>query len=69
MGNTRYRYCHEVFNTTALPFSFIDLGLFDANIRAVLSRAKGKSIRTANDIKGMKCLDHDVITVEYALRG
>lgn len=54
MENTRYRYYREVFNTTPMPFAFVDMDLFDANLRAILLRANGKSIRIAS--KSLRCV-------------
>lgn len=54
MGSARYQYYRDVFKTTLMPFAFVDLDLFDANIHAVLSRANGKSIRIAS--KSIRCV-------------
>lgn len=53
-GDARYRYYRDVFRDTPMPFAFVDLDLFDANIRAVLERAQGKPIRVAS--KSIRCL-------------
>ncbi len=39
MGTVRYNYYRDVFNSVPMPFAFVDLDCFDANIHAILARA------------------------------
>ncbi len=50
----RYQYYKRIFRDTPMPFAFVDLDLFDENVRAVLERARGKPIRIAS--KSIRCL-------------
>lgn len=43
-----YAYYRRVFAGRRLPFAYLDLDLFDENIRQVVSRAGGKRIRVAS---------------------
>lgn len=50
---SRYHYYKSIFKTTPMPFAFVDLDLFDENIRAIQTRASGKPIRIAS--KSIRC--------------
>src|SRR5258707_2000834 len=43
-----YAYYKEVFNGRPLPFAYLDLDLFDQNIREIATRARGKQVRLAS---------------------
>src|SRR5258707_4154529 len=43
-----YRYYREVFRGRPMPFAYLDLDLFDENVRLIASRAGGKRIRVAS---------------------
>lgn len=43
-----YAYYHRAFTGRTMPFAFVDLDLFDANIRAIASRAAGRYVRVAS---------------------
>ena len=49
-----YQYYKRVFQGVPMPFAFVDLDRFDANIRGVLARAGDKPIRVAS--KSIRCL-------------
>ncbi len=49
-----YQYYKGVFQGVPMPFAFVDLDLFDANIQGVLARAGGRPIRVAS--KSIRCL-------------
>lgn len=55
MGTVRYNYYRDVFNSVPMPFAFVDLDCFDANIHAILARANGKFIRLAS--KSLRCVE------------
>jgi len=50
----RYQYYREVFRGRQMPFAFVDLDLFDENIRQIAQRAKNKKIRIAS--KSVRCV-------------
>ncbi len=50
-----YAYYKQVFAGQRLPFAFVDLDLFSANVRAVQSRAGTKRVRLAS--KSIRCVD------------
>ncbi|HXH19924.1 MAG TPA: amino acid deaminase/aldolase [Chitinophagales bacterium] len=50
-----YKYYKEVFRGRQMPFAFVDLDLFDENIRQVAARARGKQIRVAS--KSLRCIE------------
>jgi D-serine deaminase-like pyridoxal phosphate-dependent protein len=52
--NRTYAYYKQVFHDRPMPFAFVDLDLFDANIKAIVQRANGKKIRVAS--KSIRCL-------------
>lgn len=54
MGNARYRYYRDVFNSVTMPFAFVDLDGFDANLHAILARAGSTPIRVAS--KSIRCV-------------
>lgn len=43
-----YSYYRSVFSGRRMPFAYVDLDLFDANIRQVVERAAGKRVRVAS---------------------
>jgi D-serine deaminase-like pyridoxal phosphate-dependent protein len=49
-----YSYYKAVFSQHPLPFAFVDLDLFDANIQQVLQRAGTKRVRLAS--KSIRCV-------------
>jgi D-serine deaminase-like pyridoxal phosphate-dependent protein len=49
-----YDYYKQVFNGRPMPFAYLDLDLFDENIRQIASRAGGKHIRLAS--KSLRCV-------------
>lgn len=49
-----YAYYKSVFAGRAMPFAFVDLDLFDENIRQIAARAKGKHMRLAS--KSLRCV-------------
>lgn len=50
-----YDYYRSVFAGRRMPFAYLDLDLFDENIRQVLSRAGSKRVRVAS--KSIRCVD------------
>ncbi|GCE45636.1 D-serine deaminase-like pyridoxal phosphate-dependent protein [Thermosporothrix hazakensis] len=40
-----YAYYREIFQGQRMPFAFVDLDLFDRNVRTALRRARGKQVR------------------------
>ena len=49
-----YAYYRSVFAGRAMPFAFVDLDLFDENIRQIAARARGKHVRLAS--KSLRCV-------------
>lgn len=49
-----YRYYHSIFQGVPMPFAFVDLDRFDANVQSVLSRAQGVPVRVAS--KSVRCI-------------
>lgn len=49
-----YAYYKQVFNNRPMPFAYLDLDLFDENIRQIAARAGGKRIRLAS--KSLRCV-------------
>ena len=49
-----YEYYREIFKDIQMPFAFVDLDLFDQNIKDVLKRARGKNVRIAS--KSVRCV-------------
>lgn len=43
-----YNDYRQIFQNCPMPFAFVDLDLFDENIRAITGRAQGKNIRVAS---------------------
>src|SRR5258706_2705483 len=43
-----YAYYKEIFSRHTMPFAYLDLELFDQNIRQVVARAGGKRVRLAS---------------------
>src|SRR6266849_487626 len=43
-----YTYYKELFSRHTMPFAYLDLDLFDQNIRQVVARAGGKRVRLAS---------------------
>lgn len=52
--NSQYAYYSEVFRGMPMPLAFVDLDLFDENVRAVLNRAGDKNICLAS--KSIRCV-------------
>lgn len=48
-----YRHYKDVFKGRQMPFAFVDLDLFDENVKNIAARAKGKHIRIAS--KSVRC--------------
>jgi len=48
-----YAHYRRVFEGRRMPFAFVDLELFDANVDAIAQRAKGRPIRVAS--KSVRC--------------
>ena len=48
-----YAYYKRVLGARPMPFAFVDLDLFDANIDAIAQRAQGRPIRVAS--KSVRC--------------
>lgn len=55
MQSPSYRGYKEIFKGQSMPFAFLDLDLFDENIRQIKPRAKGKKIRVAS--KSVRCVE------------
>ncbi len=53
MSKPTYDYYREIFRRQEMPFAFVDLDLFDQNIREILPRAGSKLIRVAS--KSVRC--------------
>ncbi len=49
-----YAYYQEIFRGQRLPLAYLDLDLFDENVRQVVARASGKRIRVAS--KSLRCI-------------
>ncbi len=49
-----YSYYRDIFRGRLMPLAFVDLDLFDANIDAVLGRARGRAICVAS--KSVRCV-------------
>lgn len=49
-----YPYYREIFRGRPMPFAYLDLDLFEENIRQVASKAGGKRIRVAS--KSLRCV-------------
>ena len=49
-----YPYYREIFRGRPMPFAYLDLDLFEENIREIASRAGGKRIRVAS--KSLRCV-------------
>jgi D-serine deaminase-like pyridoxal phosphate-dependent protein len=49
-----YQTYKRIFQGCPMPFAYVDLDLFDANIQAIRQRAGGKQIRVAS--KSIRCL-------------
>ncbi|MDX2003413.1 MAG: amino acid deaminase/aldolase [Chitinophagales bacterium] len=52
--NRSYQYYKGVFKGQQMPFAFVDLDLFDENIRQIIPRAGNKKIRIAS--KSVRCV-------------
>lgn len=48
-----YQYYKNIFKDVELPYAFVDLDLFDENIKQIAPRAKDKTIRIAS--KSVRC--------------
>ncbi len=48
-----YQHYKDVFKGRQMPFAFVDLDLFDENVKSIAARAKGKRIRIAS--KSVRC--------------
>ena len=53
--NSKYNYYKEAIKNEHLPLAFVDLDLFDENIRAILKRSGSKKIRIAS--KSIRCVE------------
>ncbi len=54
MNNTRtYSYYRSIFQNHSLPLAFVDLDLFDLNLKKIVDKAQGKKIRIAS--KSIRC--------------
>ena len=49
-----YTYYRDIFRGRPMPFAYLDLDLFEENIRQIASRTGGKRIRVAS--KSLRCL-------------
>ena len=49
-----YSYYREIFKGRPMPFAYLDLDLFEENIRQIASQAGGKRIRVAS--KSLRCV-------------
>jgi len=49
-----YPYYREIFRGRPMPFAYLDLDLFDENIRQIAAKAGGKRIRVAS--KSLRCV-------------
>src|SRR5260370_24609571 len=49
-----YPYYREIFRGRPMPFAYLDLDLFEENIRQIASKAGGKRIRLAS--KSLRCI-------------
>ena len=49
----KYQYYRKIFKDKELPLAFVDLDLFDENVRAIIERAGQKRIRVAS--KSIRC--------------
>jgi D-serine deaminase-like pyridoxal phosphate-dependent protein len=50
-----YNYYKEIFKNKQMPFAFVDMDLFNKNIKDIIKRADGKKIRIAS--KSIRCVD------------
>jgi D-serine deaminase-like pyridoxal phosphate-dependent protein len=53
--NSKYNFYKEALKNERLPLAFVDLDLFDENIRAILKRSGTKKIRIAS--KSIRCVE------------
>lgn len=69
MQQPTYDYYKKIFRNSPLPYAFVDLDLFDENIRNIKPRAKGKKIRVAS--KSVRCADllQHILTADSAYQG
>lgn len=51
--NRDYQYYKTAFDGQPFPYAFVDLDLFDENVRQIADRSNGKKIRVAS--KSMRC--------------
>src|SRR5258708_31018364 len=49
-----YPYYREIFRGRPMPFAYLDLELFEENVRLIASRAGGKRLRVAS--KSLRCV-------------
>ncbi|MFC2176028.1 amino acid deaminase/aldolase [Bacteroidota bacterium] len=47
-NNQSYTYYKEIFKGKQFPLAYVDLDLFDANVKAITPKAAGKNIRVAS---------------------
>jgi D-serine deaminase-like pyridoxal phosphate-dependent protein len=68
-ADARYRAYKSAFAGLAKPFAFVDLDLFDANIRAIGDRAGNKTVRVAS--KSVRSVDmlRRILAGHPAMRG
>lgn len=65
----RYQYYKHAFRGRTMPFAFVDLDLFDENVKAIATRANGKPVRIAS--KSIRCvaLMHRILEDSSRFRG
>src|SRR5579883_487696 len=49
-----YPYYREIFRGRPMPFAYLDLDLFEENVRQIAAKAGGKRIRVAS--KSLRCV-------------
>jgi D-serine deaminase-like pyridoxal phosphate-dependent protein len=64
-----YRYYKKVFEGIPKPFAFVDLDLFDENIRQIAAKANGKNIRVASKSIRSVALIQRVLQADPCFRG
>ena len=64
-----YDYYKAAFEGVEMPFAFVDLDLFDKNIKDIVQRVGDKSIRIAT--KSLRCttLIHRILDVSPQFKG
>lgn len=54
MNERTYSYYKDAFRGRLLPLAYVDLDLFDANVKTILGRSKGRTICVAS--KSLRCV-------------